>query len=184
MSSPPSTPSTPSQARPYAVAVFALAREKGEMRQWGETLRAVANAADAVFAEIAGRALVPQGKLAEAVLELADSDLRNDESRNFVRVLAENRRLELAGAVAELFEGFRRDDEGIERATVETAMPLDADAQDALKAALEARTGKQIQAEYREAPALLAGVRVRIRDDVWDASARGRLERLATAMAR
>ena len=176
--------SIPSQARPYAVAVFALAREKGETRQWSEALRAVAEAAEAVFAEIAGRALVPQGRLAEAVLELADSGLRSDESRNFVRVLAENRRLDLAGAVAELFEGFRREDEGVERATVETAMPLDAGARDSLKAALEARTGKKIQAEYRDNPDLLAGVRVRIRDDVWDASARGRLERLTTAMGR
>lgn len=172
----------PSQARPYAVAVFALAQERNTVREWGETLRAVAEAARQVFSATAGRALVPQGKIAEAILALADAELRNPESRNFVRVLAENRRLNLAGAVLQMFEEFRRESEGIERALVEAAMPLDEAAKSALEAALRNRTGKRIEAEYRENSDLLAGARVRIRDNVLDASARGRLARLAASV--
>ena len=174
----------PPQARPYAVAAFAYARQHNAVREWSETLRAVADAASAVFAEISGRALVPQPQLGEAVLELAGHNMRNPESRNFVRVLAENRRLELAGAVADLFEEFRRDSEGVERVAVETAMPLDAAAKADLEAALRQRLGRSIQAEYRENPDLLAGARILVRDNVLDASARGRLARLAAAMRR
>lgn len=173
----------PSQARPYAVAAFAFAREKNAVREWSEILRAVAAASDAAFAEISGRALIPQDKLAESILELAGAELRNPESRNFVRVLAENRRLDLAGAVAEMFEEFRRDAEGIERVLVETAMPLESAAKTELESALNKRTGRQIQAEYRENPDLLAGARIRIRDNVLDASAQGRLARLSAAMS-
>ena len=171
----------PSQARPYAVAAFAFARQSNAVREWSEVLSAVAAAAEAAFAEIAGRALVPQNKLAEAILELAGSDLRNPESRNFVRILAENRRLELAGAVSQMYEDFRRDAEGVERVLVETAMPLESAAKADLESALQKRTGRQIQAEYRENTDLMAGVRIRIRDNVLDASAQGRLARLAAA---
>ena len=179
---PPDEAPIPPQARPYAVAVFALAKRRDAVREWGEILRAVADAAEQVFAATAGRALVPQGKIAEAVLDLAGPELRNPESRNFVRVLAENRRLNLAGAVRRMFEGFRRESEGIERALVEAAMPLDSAAKAELEAALQKRTGKKIEAEYRENPDLLAGARIRIRDNVLDASARGRLARLAAAV--
>lgn len=172
----------PAPARPYAVAVFALAQQRDAVAEWGETLRAVADAASAVFAEVAGRALVPQPKLGEAVAELAGEALRTPEARNFVAVLADNRRLELAGAVAELFEQFRRERDGVERVLVETALPVDDDAKAALEAALRQRLGKDIRADYRDNPALLAGARVFIRDNVLDASARGRLERLAEAM--
>ena len=174
----------PSQARPYAVAAFAYARQTDTVREWSETLRAVADAADGVFAEIAGRALVPQPQLGEAILDLAGHSLRNPESRNFVRILAENRRLELAGAVAEMFESFRRDSEGVEQILVETALPLHSAAKSELESALKNRTGKNVQAEYRENPELLAGARVFIRDNVLDASAQGRLNRLAAEMRR
>lgn len=180
----PSTPPTPPQARPYAVAAFAHARQNNAVREWSETLRAVADAAAAVFAEIAGRALLPQPRLAEAILDLAGNSMRNDESRNFVRILAENRRLELAGAVADIFEQFRRDSEGVEQILVETALPLHAAAKSELEDALQKRTGKKVRAEYRDNPELLAGARVFIRDNVLDASAQGRLARLAAEMRR
>ena len=172
----------PSQARPYAAAVFALAREKNAVPEWNGILRAAAAAAGSVFSGIAGRALVPQSKLAEAILELAGAELQSPEARNFIRVLAENRRLELTGAVADLYEEYRRDAEGIERAWVETARPIGDDEKAALVAALQKRVGRKIRAEYRENPDLLAGARIRIRDNVLDASARGRLARLAASI--
>ena len=181
---PDRSPSPPPQARPYAVAVFAFARQNNTLREWSDTLRSVADAAGAVFAEIAGRALVPQPQLGEAILELAGHNLRNPESRNFVRILAENRRLELAGAVADMFEEFRRDSEGVEQVLVETAMPMHSASKSDLEAALQKRTGKKVQAEYRENPELLAGARIFIRDNVLDASAQGRLARLAAEMRR
>ena len=44
-----------------------------------------------------------------------------------------------------------------------------------------ARYGEGLQYEFVLNPALLGGMRIRVGDDVWDGSVKGRLDRLAAA---
>ena len=184
-------------SRPYAAAAFALARESSRVAEWGAFLddlaalvetpqmRALLSmpgvspaAAAAVCADalVAGRAKAGGGG--------GDSgDYPGDLWRSFLRALAAARRLAAAPAVARRFAALRREAEGIEKIRIETARELSPTARDSLLEQLRQKTGKTIEAEIVVAPELLGGARVQVGGDVIDASARGRLLRLARALA-
>ena len=184
-------------SRPYAAAAFALARESSLVAEWGAFLddlaalvetpqmRALLSmpgvspaAAAAVCADalVAGRAKAGGGG--------GDSgDYPGDLWRSFLRALAAARRLAAAPAVARRFAALRREAEGIEKIRIETARELSPTARDSLLEQLRQKTGKTIEAEIVVAPELLGGARVQVGGDVIDASARGRLLRLARALA-
>ena len=185
-------------SRPYAAAAFALARESSLVAEWGAFLddlaalvetpqmRALLSmpgvspaAAAAVCADalVAGRAKAGGGGGGDS------SDYPGDLWRSFLRALAAARRLAAAPAVARRFAALRREAEGIEKIRIETARELSPTARDSLLEQLRQKTGKTIEAEIVVAPELLGGARVQVGGDVIDASARGRLLRLARALA-
>ncbi|MGF1484246.1 MAG: F0F1 ATP synthase subunit delta [Opitutales bacterium] len=70
---------------------------------------------------------------------------------------------------------------GLYTARIETAGTLATAMQDDLRAFLESHYARSVDLEVRENTALIAGVRVRIGDDVWERSVAASLERLRTA---
>jgi F-type H+-transporting ATPase subunit delta len=62
--------------------------------------------------------------------------------------------------------------------SIERAGPLDAGAKADLVASLAKGSGRQLIVDERENPALIAGLRVRLGDDVYDASVLGAISRL------
>ena len=67
------------------------------------------------------------------------------------------------------------------RAVVEHAGPVAQDILDTIASAMTARYGRPIVASSKSAPSLLAGLRVRVGDDVYEASVSARLELLRAA---
>lgn len=65
---------------------------------------------------------------------------------------------------------------------IEYAGPLSDDARDAIVATMSARAGRKLTVETRENPELIGGTRVRLGDDVYDASITGRLAQLSKAV--
>ena len=93
--------------------------------------------------------------------------------RSFVRVLVEADRVALLPQIAELFEALKNDADGVAKARIDSAFPL-TDAQVAeLKAALEKRFGKKIEATVNVDPELVGGARITVGDTVIDASVAG-----------
>ena len=184
-------------SRPYAAAAFALARESSRVAEWGaflddlaalvetpqmRALLAMPGVSPAAAASVCADALVA-GR-AKAGGGGGDSgDYPGDLWRSFLRALAAARRLAAAPAVARRFAALRREAEGIEKIRIETARELSSTALDSLLEQLRQKTGKTIEAEIVVAPELLGGARVQVGGDVIDASARGRLLRLARALA-
>ena len=64
---------------------------------------------------------------------------------------------------------------------VESAATLDAAEQQRVVAGLTAKYGSDLTFEYRVTPELLGGLKVRVGNDVFDGSVKGRLDRLAEA---
>ena len=184
-------------SRPYAAAAFALARESSLVAEWGaflddlaalvetpqmRALLSMPGVSPAAAASVCADALVA-GR-AKAGGDGGDSgDYPGDLWRSFLRALAAARRLAAAPAVARRFAALRREAEGIEKIRIETARELSPTARDSLLEQLRQKTGKTIEAEIVVAPELLGGARVQVGGDVIDASARGRLLRLARALA-
>lgn len=168
-------------ARPYARAVFELARDAGALDAWRERLRTLASLAgmDAAHA-LFGMPGIDRHTLTEVVCEAAGID--DDAGRNFVRLLAANRRLTLLPAIFTGFETLRREHDGAAEVTITTATEVDETQRGKLVQAIERHLGRRADVHWAVDADLLAGARIRAGDQVIDASASSQLEQLRQAL--
>ena len=170
-------------ARPYAKAAFEEARDHGRLGPWSEALRtAAAVVRDSRVEALLGNPRVTPEELATLVIEIAGPQL-DEEGRNFVRTLAGNRRLPLLPEIAALFDELKSEAEGVVDVTVTSAAPLDDSQRGKLAAALQRRLGRSVHLQCATDPTLIGGAVLRAGDLVIDGSLRGRLERIAYALA-
>jgi F-type H+-transporting ATPase subunit delta len=175
-------PARSGSARRYADALFSLAVDRGTIDTWAAELTRLAHAVDAPGAE---RALMtPSVSLRDkqAALQTAAGPLSR-EVLFVVNLLLERKRIELLTALAEAFADRVRKHRGIELAEVTTAVPLaDADRQ-LIAQRLEQTLGHRVEMTTRVDPEIMGGVVVRVGDQLFDASVRGKLERLRRRLA-
>jgi F-type H+-transporting ATPase subunit delta len=106
----------------------------------------------------------------------------NGEAENLLRVLAENKRIELLPEIHAQFEALKNEREGVVEAEVHSAFEL-TDAQVAdLVQRLEKKTGRKVRAQVHVDRELIGGVKVILGDKVIDGSARAQLGALETAL--
>ena len=169
-------------ARPYAEAVFRIAKEKGTLAPWSEKLALLsAIAQDPQMHTCIGNPGLTIGKKAELVKTLC-GETADGDANNFIQVLAANERLALLPEIAELYEALKSVEEGIKDAVIYSAFPLDADQQQKLVVDLEARFKSKLNASVVVDPSLVGGVKVVVGDQVLDLSVRAKLESMATAL--
>ena len=168
-------------ARPYARAVFKMAREQQRMPQWSNLLNWSAHAVSQPSVQaLLGDPGVPVQTLAELVVPPGDVD---PLFQQFLSVLADNRRLAVLPEIAGLFDALRAEDEKIVRATITSATPLAEDEVAKLRASLAKRFGREVQVSTAVDPALIGGAVIDAGDVVIDGSLRSKLERLGAALA-
>jgi F-type H+-transporting ATPase subunit delta len=169
-------------ARPYAEAVFKLADSQGALAKWSEMLAALA----AVAADERIRAAIkdpnlPDAKVAGLFISTLSGRL-NGDAENFVRVLAENGRLELLPEIRSQYEALKNEREGVMEADVYSAFELtDAQLSDLVQR-LEKKTGRKVRARVALDKELIGGVKVVLGDKVIDGSARAQLGALENAL--
>ncbi|MDQ8023726.1 MAG: F0F1 ATP synthase subunit delta [Moraxellaceae bacterium] len=165
-------------ARPYAEAVFVLARDAGTLPSWAQALDGLAAVASAP--EVRDLIGDPRVVPAQVVEVLAGGSL-SPEQHNFVQVLVANGRAELLPEIRELFVEEKNRFDGVRDAVVSSAFPMDDAALQQLAADLAPRFGA-LRMSVRIDPELIGGVRVAVDDEVLDASVRGKLEAMAAAL--
>ena len=170
-------------ARPYAKAAFEQARERGRLGPWSEALRtAAAVVSDPRVEALLGNPRVTPEELTALISEIAGPQLE-EEGRNFVRTLADNHRLAVLPEISALFDELKGEAEGVMDVAVTSAVPLDEAQRAQLTAALQRRLGRTVRLQCGTDPALIGGAVLRAGDLVIDGSLRGRLERIAYALA-
>jgi F-type H+-transporting ATPase subunit delta len=171
-------------ARPYAQAIFSLAKEKGELGRWSEMLTFVED----VYAHPQVQAALANPELTKPDIErllLAICGERLDgDARNLLILLVRNDRLDVIPALVERYEQLREEAENVVEAHVESAFDLSGEQLRLLTNRLEKKTGRRVKPEVVVVPALIGGVRVQIGDEVWDGSVRGQLHELEAALTR
>jgi F-type H+-transporting ATPase subunit delta len=169
-------------ARPYAEAAYRLADAGGKLAEWSATIANLAQvAADARVAQAMHDPNAPTEKVAGLFIGILSGRLTGD-AENFVRVLAENRRLDVLPEIREQFEALKNTREGVVDVEIHTAFPLD-DAQLAdITARIEQQTIRKVKTRVIEDKSLLGGVKVTIGDKVIDGSARAQLAALAATL--
>jgi F-type H+-transporting ATPase subunit delta len=169
-------------ARPYAQAVFQLARESRSLAEWsGRLSRLAAIAGDPEMAAVIGNPRFSARQLSDLVMSLS-GEPENRELKSFVALLAENGRFDVMAEVDAIFETLKREEEGVKEALITSAFPLDAHSFDALLKTLEAHFDSRLQGRVEVDPSLIGGVRVKVGDRVLDATVRGKLDAMAAAL--
>jgi F-type H+-transporting ATPase subunit delta len=169
-------------ARPYAEAIFRIAKEKGTLAPWSEKLALMsAIAKDPQMRKCIGNPGLTIGKKSDLVKTLC-GETADGDANNFIQVLAANERLALLPEIADLFESLKSVEEGIKDAVIYSAFPLDAGQQKTLVADLETRFKTKLKATVAVDPSLIGGVKVVVGDKVLDLSVRAKLESMETAL--
>jgi F-type H+-transporting ATPase subunit delta len=169
-------------ARPYARAVFETARADSSQAAWSEALALLAE----LTANADMQAALESPKLgaadkAQLLIDICGDKLSN-AGANFVKLLAENGRLQLVNDIAEMYEQLRAEAESKVEATVTSAFPL-SDAQlSAMTEALKKKLGCDVTLVTETDESLIGGVVIRAGDLVIDGSANARLGSLAQAL--
>lgn len=175
-------------ARPYAKALFDLAREAGRLDEWSRALNAAAAiVADEDAQRHLARPELGRGQRAEFVADLASAFGQGEtfaagEGRNLLRLLAENDRLEALPDIAAQYDELKAEAENTVRVTLVSAAEVDAALADKVTAALERKLGRKVELELEVDRALLGGAILRAEDRVIDGSVRSRLQRLAETL--
>lgn len=199
-------------ARRYAEAAFDLADRDRTHDAWlaalsaaaealgvEEVLRIVDNPAIPIRERQAAAAVILAGqaftRLVDAAVErLPKPEVEAEAVRRqvaervgrqlarLVALLVERRRVDTLPRVADAFRQLLLARRGIVEADVVSAAPLTAAEATALRERLEGLVGRSVELRTRVDPGLLGGLMVRIGDRLYDASVRGRLERLRTQL--
>ena len=171
-------------ARPYAHAVFELARASGKFENWSEALSWISFiATDAQVQELAQNPRVERESMIRLFEDIAGEKLF-DEARNFLRLVIQNGRIFALSNIAAQFETMRAEAEGTIEAELVSALDVTDEQQSQLAQSLSSRLGRQVSLQVVHDPSLIGGAILRAGDMVIDASVKGRLQKLATSLAR
>src|ERR1019366_5902519 len=162
-------------ARPYAKAVFAMARDAQRLPQWSEGLAiAAAVSADARVKALFGNPRVAPEQLVELISSIGGEAFDGD-MRKLLAVLAANRRLGLLPEIAQLFAKMRAEHERVLDVTLSSAVELSAEQRK--------RFARDVRLHTRIDSSLLGGAVLQADDLVIDGSVQGGLAQLATQIA-
>ena len=171
-------------AERYAAALFDLADERrlldevaGDLRQLRAMLAASADLLRLVRSPILSR--LEQGR---AIAALAQQAQLSPLVRDFLAVVAKNRRLFVLAAMIEAYLArlaLRRGEVG---AAVTTAQPLTAAQLEALSEQLRRTVGRRVSIDARVDPRLIGGLIVKLGSRMIDGSVESKLRRLQMAM--
>lgn len=169
-------------ARPYAKAAFDFGFEQNALGDWSRQLATLAAVVETEKVQL----LISSATLSTDQQAQVLADLMGDELsapvRNFLEVLAENKRLRLLPTISALFEQLKAYQEKSVKVEVISAFPLENDLSDRLAQALRDKWQREVSISTEVDKRLLGGVVIRAGDMVIDGSVRGRLAKLAKAM--
>lgn len=169
-------------ARPYAQAAFSMAESQGNLKKWTDMLQIInAVASDDAMQDLIDNPGIENDKLVEFIIGICGDGL-DQYGQNFVRVLAENKRLDVIPEIADLYEEKRAEAESTVEAEVTTASPLSEAQQAQLVIALKKRLGREVTLVTKTDETIIGGAIVRAGDLVIDASVTGQLEQLANTL--
>lgn len=168
----------------YGSALFDLASENGTVTAVETDLEKLKGALD-VSPELRAAVTNPQmsrAQQAQALDGVAEYLALSDLTRNFLGVLANNRRLSSLQDMIAAFKAIAAAQRGEVSAQVTSAHPLTEEQLATLKTKLTARQGRTVMLSHDVDPDLLGGLVVTIGSQRIDGSIRTRLNSLAQAM--
>jgi F-type H+-transporting ATPase subunit delta len=169
-------------ARPYAKAAFEYADGANQLAEWSTQLATAAAVAQADnIAKVLTSPSLTSEQQATIFIDVC-GDVLSDKAQNFIKVLADNKRLALLAEISALYEVFKANREKTVDVNISSAFELDTAIEDQLAAALTSKLKREVKVQATVDKTLLGGVIIHAADVVIDGSVRGRLAKLGEAM--
>jgi len=171
-------------ARPYAQALFNLAKQAQNENKWLEILK---NLEQIISNKDLSLMLNNPNVEPEKVIQLIGILLKNDcsdEIANLLEILSENHRLVIIPEIYSIFKMLVLEDQKRVDAVLESAYDLTRAEQEEFEKILSNKFGKKISVQVKVNPELIAGVKITINDKVIDSSIKGRLANLTTQLTK
>jgi F-type H+-transporting ATPase subunit delta len=168
----------------YAVALFELAEEQHALDEVAQNLgdlRAMLKDS-AELARLARSPVLARGEQAKAVIALAERAGFVPLVRDFLGLVAKNRRLFAVPAMIEAYLLRLAERRGEVTAEVTAAQPLSEEQLARLVDELRKSAGRRVTVETRVDPQLIGGMIVKLGSRMIDGSVRSKLQRLQLAM--
>ncbi len=174
-------PRRPSSKR-YALAIFQIALEQGEIERWQSDLQALDEALqEREFASFLG---MPKVRLDQkmSVIREAFPEM-NPLAQNLLGLLVARGVVDTLPSIRESYGDLLDQHRGLERASVVSAVPLGDEQRERLAQSLRELMGKEIELTATVDPSIVAGMVARVGDRLIDGSARTRLQNLKKSLA-
>ena len=168
-------------ARPYATAAFNFAIEQKAVAEWQQMLVFAAEVANNESVQDLLTGSMAAEQLADVFIKVCGDEL-NTNGQNFIKVLAENKRLSALPEIASLYAELKADYDKEVDVDVTSATELSDAQQSKISASLEQRLARKVKLNCNVDPALVAGVVIKAGDTVIDGSVKSKLNRLADAL--
>lgn len=164
--------------RRYAEAAFQLATRDKALDAFGDGLDLAAQVlSDATVLGVLRNPARPLGQRLEVVDALLAKRVP-EPILKLVGLLVERGKIDRIGQVAAEFRRLLNRERGIVEAVATSALPLTKDETEALRQKVAKMTGRTVDLRVDVDDSLIGGLTVRVGDTLYDASVRGRLERL------
>jgi F-type H+-transporting ATPase subunit delta len=171
-----------STARPYAKAVFELAQETNAYEAWALVLGRLADiSADESFSSITSDPRIEQSQVVDVLTDLT-KDVLPEGGTNFIKLIVQNARVSSIADIQHLYTDLVAKAQASVNATVVSAIALTDAQKSSLESALRERVGLNVKREESVDADLIGGAIIKAGDLVIDGSAKGRIEKLATAL--
>ena len=169
-------------ARPYAKAAFELADADGATGSWNDMLvLASALVAEGSLQRLLNSPEVSGSQLVE-ILSDAAGEAFDSKFKDFLSVLAQNKRLPLLPEITNIYQRLREEADKLLRVKVVSAFELDESQASRLKAALARRFDREILLESEVDRSVIGGAVVYAGGEVIDGSLKDRLAKLSNSL--
>jgi len=168
-------------ARPYAEAVFQEALEKGTFDKWQNMLCALSEACKNAYVMNVIKSSANAEKASENIFSIL-KDLLDDYGKNFVRILAENSRLEVVPEIYQEFIRLREKHDKVMTVDLISARSFDENEILAIKEKLSQKYNCRINMKQQIDPSIIGGVILKVGDKVIDASIKNSLSALSSTL--
>lgn len=168
----------------YATALFDLAGEKRALDQVANDLRALRAMIDESgdFRRLIVSPVLSREEQGRAVAAIAEKAGFSTLTKNFLGLVAQNRRLFAVPGMISAYLARLAEKRGEVTAEVLAAQPLSEAQLEALAKQLKKATGSKVAVDVKIDPALLGGLVVKVGSRMVDASLRSKLNRLQLAL--
>lgn len=169
-------------ARPYAKAIFLIAKKDNSYKEWGDFLlilkKIVSNLRVVSYLK---NPMLGSLEKYNFILNIC-GDFLDKNAENFVKVISNNDRLLYLGDICDLYEIYKEQEQNILRVSVVSAVALKDDSKKKFFLYLSKKFNKNVSIQFFVEKKLIGGAIIKSKDKVIDGTVKGSILRLTKTL--